>query len=207
MTPTLLFWVRIAVIVYIIYNLYTIIKTFKKRGYIVPKQKKEWGSLFSDVLFFGLSIFLLFMIRNNYEKPMDAVMQFKDQHLPAIEYIDVRTNKPEILTQKGTIILNIWATWCPPCRKEMPLLEQVYQENKSKGVQVIALTDEDVQMAKRFLDKKKYTFTVGSFSSSNALLNSIETRPVSILLVDGKVKDIVVGARGHSFFSNWAEGN
>ena len=207
MTPTLLFWLKLGVIGYIIYNLYTIIRTFKKRGYILPKQKKEWGSLFSDILFFGLSIFLLFMIRNNYEKPMDSVMQFKDKPLPSIEYIDVRTNQPTVLSEKGTIILNIWATWCPPCRKEMPSLEQVHQEYISKDIRVIALTDEDVQTAKSFLDKKNYSFTVGSFSSSNALLNSIETRPVSILLVDGKVKDIVVGARGHSFFADWAEGN
>lgn len=207
MTPTFLFWLRIAVVVYIVYNGYTIIKTFKKRGYIIPKQKKEWGSLFGDILFFGLSIFLLFMIRNNYEKPMDAVMQFKDKPLPSVEYIDVRTNQPTILSDTGTIILNIWATWCPPCRKEMPALEQVHQEYSSNNVRVVALTDEDVQTAKRFLDKNNYHFSIGSFSSSHALLNSIETRPASILLVNGKVKDIVVGARGHSFFSDWAEGN
>lgn len=207
MTPTLLFWLRIAVVVYIVYNIYTIIKTFKKRGYILPKQKKEWGSLFGDLLFVGLSIFLLFMIRNNYEKPMETVMQFKDKPLPSIEYIDVRTNQPEILSDTGTIILNIWATWCPPCRKEMPALEQVHQEFSSKNVRVVALTDEDAETVKRFLDKNNYHFTIGNFSSSHALLNSIETRPVSILLVNGKVKDIIVGARGHSFFADWAEGN
>lgn len=205
MTPTLLFWVRIAVILFIVYNLFTIIRTFKKRGHIIPKQKKEWGSLFSDLLFFGLSVFLLFMIRNNYEKPIESVMQFKEQSLPPVQYTDARTGQATILTQKGIIILNIWATWCPPCRKEMPALEQVYKEYTSKGVRVIALTDEDIETAKRFLENNPYTFTVGRFSSSNELLRNIDTRPVSILLMDGKVKDIVVGARGHSFFSEWAE--
>ena len=136
---------------------------------------------------------------------MDAVMQFKGQQLPAISYIDPKTNATVSLTQKGTIILNIWASWCPPCRKEMPDLEKVHNDYASRGVQVIGLTDESPDVATRFAKQNNYHFTIGSFTSTNTLLNSIETRPVSILLVDGKVKDIVVGARGYAFFSDWAE--
>ncbi len=205
MTPQLFFWFRLAIFAYFGYQLFSMGRTMKKRGYIVPRQKKEWTALFSDVLFIGLSIFLLFIIRNNYEKPMDAVMAFKDQSLPEIEYRDARTNNITTLTQKGTIILNIWATWCPPCRKEMPDLEKIQLNYAAASVKIVALSDEDEGTVKAFLDKHPYRFTIGTFTKMNELLNSIQTRPVSILLIDGRVKDIVIGARGESFFSDWAE--
>lgn len=205
MTPQLFFWFRLAIIAYFGYQLFRIGRTMKKRGYIVPRERKEWTSLLSDVLFIGLSVFFLFIIRNNYEKPMDAVMDFKDQLLPEIEYKDAGTGNVVTLTQKGTVILNIWATWCPPCRKEMPDLEKVQQKFTSTGVKVVALSDEDEETVKAFLDKHPYSFTIGTFTKMNELLNNIQTRPVSILLIDGRVKNIVVGARGESFFTDWAE--
>jgi thiol-disulfide isomerase/thioredoxin len=205
MTPQLFFWFRLAIIAYFGYQLFSIGRTMKKRGYIVPREKKDWTSLFSDVLFIGLSIFLLFIIRNNYEKPMDAVMAFQDQSLPQIEFLDARTGNVTTLTKNGTVILNIWATWCPPCRKEMPDLEEVQLKYASSNVKIVALSDEDEGTVKAFLDKHPYRFTIGTFTQMNELLNSIQTRPVSILLINGQVKDIVVGARGTSFFSDWAE--
>lgn len=134
---------------------------------------------------------------------MDAVMSFKNKPLPTISYIDVQTHQLTTLTNKGTIILNIWATWCPPCRKEMPELDAV-QKTVDSTVKIIALSDEDILTIEQFQQKHPYRFTIGVFSSSNSLLNSIETRPVSILLIDGNVKDIVVGARGESFFKEWS---
>ncbi|TET30209.1 MAG: TlpA family protein disulfide reductase [Anaerolineales bacterium] len=37
------------------------------------------------------------------------------------------------------IVLNLWASWCPPCRAEMPALQRVYQENKERGLEVLAV--------------------------------------------------------------------
>jgi thiol-disulfide isomerase/thioredoxin len=161
----------------------------------------------SDVLFLALSVFLLNVIHNNYETPMEAVMQYKSKSLPAFTYTDAVSGMESTLADKKSkvIILNIWATWCPPCRKEMPDLDQVSKELGSKGVAVVAVSDEDPAVVKKFLANKNFSFETGTFSRSNELINSINTRPVSILLVDGMVKDIVVGARGFSFFSDWVQ--
>jgi thiol-disulfide isomerase/thioredoxin len=176
-----------------------------RRKYIVPKQKKEWTGLASDIVFLGLTVFLLSTIENNYEKPMEAVMQFKGKELPAFRYFNINSGKEEVLAdqKKKLIILNIWATWCPPCRKEMPDLDQLQRSFGSKGVAVLALSDEDFQTINSYLSKNKFSFQAGYFSKSNDLINSINTRPVSILLVNGKVEDIVIGARGFSFFRDW----
>lgn len=38
------------------------------------------------------------------------------------------------------VLLNFWATWCPPCKEEMPIMEQLYREHKDKGFVVVALS-------------------------------------------------------------------
>jgi thiol-disulfide isomerase/thioredoxin len=158
-------------------------------------------------MFLALSVFLLNVIHKNYEVPMEAVMQYKSKALPAFSYIDGGSGMESTLAgnKSKVIILNIWATWCPPCRKEMPDLDMLSKEFGSKGVAVVAISDEDPSVVKKFLANKNFSFETGTFSRSNELINSINTRPVSILLVDGTVRDIVVGARGFSFFSNWVQ--
>ncbi len=62
---------------------------------------------------------------------------------------------------KGRIVLlNFWATWCPPCRKEMPDMEKLYRAYEAKGLTVIAVSDEDRATVEGFLVKNPYTFPV-----------------------------------------------
>ena len=62
---------------------------------------------------------------------------------------------------KGKIVLlNFWATWCPPCRKEMPDMEKLYRAYQGKGLTVIAVSDEDRETVVNFLAKNSYTFPI-----------------------------------------------
>lgn len=204
MTTTLLFWIRVGAIALLVYTLFTMIRPMIRRKYIVPKNKKEWGSLGSDLFSLAAGIFLLFILQKNYAAPMDAVMQYKSKPLPAFQFRNLDTNTDESLQQYAdkVVILNIWATWCPPCRAEMPALDELQQKYPDK-LRVLAISDESDDKIRQFLSTHPFHFTTGSFASSNALLESINSRPVSILVVKGKVEDIVVGARGFSFFSDW----
>ena len=59
------------------------------------------------------------------------------------------------------IILNFWATWCPPCIEELPLLNSFFRENKVKGWQVLGLAVDQLEPVKRFLAKSPLDFPVG----------------------------------------------
>jgi peroxiredoxin len=61
--------------------------------------------------------------------------------------------------QRGkVVVLNFWATWCPPCRKEMPDLEKLYQQFKDQGLVILAISDEDAGKVKPFIALQKVTY-------------------------------------------------
>ncbi len=62
---------------------------------------------------------------------------------------------------KGKVLLlNFWATWCPPCRKEIADLEALYSEYKGKGLVILGVADDDVQKLKDYAAKEKINYPV-----------------------------------------------
>ncbi|MBI5038171.1 MAG: TlpA family protein disulfide reductase [Nitrospirae bacterium] len=59
------------------------------------------------------------------------------------------------------IVLNFWATWCPPCRKEMPLLESTYKRYKEKGLVILGIDyNEDRERVLKFTQEMGVTFPI-----------------------------------------------
>ena len=58
------------------------------------------------------------------------------------------------------VLVNFWATWCPPCRKEVPDLEALYKQFKDKGLVVLAISDEDAGKVKPFAARQGISYTV-----------------------------------------------
>jgi peroxiredoxin len=57
------------------------------------------------------------------------------------------------------VIVNFWATWCPPCRQEMPAFENYYQAHKNQGLRIIAVSiDDPLDEAKVREVMRSYTF-------------------------------------------------
>jgi len=64
--------------------------------------------------------------------------------------------------QGKAVWLSFWATWCPPCRAEMPDIEAIYEQKKDSGLVVLAVSiGEDQSTVQRFVEANGYTFSVG----------------------------------------------
>ncbi len=62
---------------------------------------------------------------------------------------------------KGKVVLlNFWATWCPPCNRELPDLQALYKKHEKDGLVVLAISDEEAAKVQPFVAKQKLTYPV-----------------------------------------------
>lgn len=62
--------------------------------------------------------------------------------------------------QGKVILVNFWATWCPPCRKEMPDLQALYDKYKDQGFVVLAISDEETAKVSPFIAERKISYPI-----------------------------------------------
>ncbi len=61
----------------------------------------------------------------------------------------------------GPVFVNFWATWCPPCRAEMPGIQNLYEDMEGHGVAFVMIaTDRDFDLARRYKKENGYTFPI-----------------------------------------------
>ena len=70
---------------------------------------------------------------------------------------DLHGRRYTLSALRGKVVLvNFWATWCPPCRVEMPALDAIYQRFASQGLVILSISDEKPETVESFLSRTKY---------------------------------------------------
>jgi peroxiredoxin len=96
------------------------------------------------------------------------------------------------------VLVNLWATWCPPCREEMQTIEEVYQEYKDQGFTVLAVNmtyQDDPLAVMPFVEGQKLTFPI-LLDEVGEMSNAYQLRslPSSYFIRrDGLINEVVIG--------------
>lgn len=208
MTPSILLILCTVILLVVAYQLWTMVASARSRGSLMPKDAKAWRRLGSDALTLLIGGYALMTLERNYRQPLERMERTDSGDIRSLRFRDSRSGDLRSLAQwEGRwVILNVWATWCPPCRREMPALETVQRSAGPDGVTVIALSDEDPATVETYLAAHTLNLTIGTLLQMPKALAGIGTRPYSMLIApDGRVIEKVVGARGEAFFQAWAE--
>ena len=96
------------------------------------------------------------------------------------------------------VLVNLWATWCPPCREEMPAIEKVYQEFKDQGLVVLAMNmtyQDDASAVAPFIERHGLTFPILlDESGDTSRAYQMRSLPTSFFIDrDGIINEVVIG--------------
>lgn len=104
---------------------------------------------------------------------------------PAFDTVDILGKTQRLVDHKGEVVLvNIWATWCGPCRAEMPKLDRLYQQRKGQGFIVFGLSDEGVAVQQKFVEQVPVSYPLLTLSGDVPNLYRDIARYPAIFLID-----------------------
>ena len=122
-----------------------------------------------------------------------------EKNSPAPEFnLPTQNSETVSLTSlKGkTVLVNFWASWCKPCRKEIPELVNIFKKYKDQGFEIVGINiDKEKQNATRFMKEFNINYTV-AFDPQMNVINRYEAVGMpSSFIVDknGMIREIVYG--------------
>jgi peroxiredoxin len=120
--------------------------------------------------------------------------------------LDGKTYQLSELRGQG-VFLNFWGTWCPPCKEEMPYMENQYQVFKDRGVEIIAVDIDESELAvKSFVDRYGLTFPV--VIDEGEVVNAYDIGPLpTTFLIDenGKIVKKITGRMDEADIKRYME--
>jgi thiol-disulfide isomerase/thioredoxin len=120
---------------------------------------------------------------------------------PVFTVVTLRGDTLDTAQLRGRVVLvNVWATWCLPCRVEMPLLEQTWQRHRDAGLVVLGASVDrgDPALVRAFVTERGISYPVAVVDRSViAALGGVQGYPTSVLIGrDGVVRHRVIGPIG-----------
>jgi thiol-disulfide isomerase/thioredoxin len=117
---------------------------------------------------------------------------------PTLALRDINGRSLSLSDYRGKVVLlNFWATWCPPCRAEIPELVKLQRRYRSRGLRIIGVTypPQTLSEVRRFVRREKVNYPVGLGTKEMMLLfTPSESLPMSIVVgKDGRIRDIIEG--------------
>lgn len=159
------------------------------------------------VLAILIGVFFLFCGEKKEDPPKKGTTLERPQKgfsAPHFILYDLENKEFTLSDFRGKVVLlNFWASWCGPCRMEMPSMETIYKELKDKGFEILAVNLDrgGPEKVKGFVSNYKLTFPILLDSGGKiAIKYRITALPTSFLLDQkGIIREKIVGGR------NWTD--
>ena len=160
----------------------------------------------------GLAGIVVAWLKYEPQKLTSAQTNAAQDTLWALSF-DTPDGKPQPMSifRGKPLLLNFWATWCPPCVEELPLLDAFYQEHKAKGWQVLGLAVDQPSAVRKWLQSKPLGFAVGmaglnGTELSKSLGNLAGSLPFTVVFgASGTVLHRKTGKVSKEDLAQWAE--
>ena len=152
-------------------------------------------------IFFLLTIFFILNTNNVYSQPNilktfnNIVIHENPKDLPNLEIINKKGNKIIFndFSSKLTLI-NFWATWCAPCKKELPKLDNLHEQTQDSQLKIILINIENIKYDKiqTFFSELKVINLDSYFDNKLGLAKKLKLRGLPITIItNSKGKEIV----------------
>lgn len=107
----------------------------------------------------------------------------------------------------NVVVVNYWATWCPPCRKEMPDLSRLADAYRGKGVVVLTISSEEPEILRKYLAKYPQSTMTARFTSDSPATGiqrmAYSGRPTTLVLDrEGRARRMLIGGRTYDDFDS-----
>ncbi len=170
----------------------------------MKNKKKNIKVLVILAVLFAIAFFIVPLMRNIIARTGFALSSPEFPKHSEISPLSIFDFKGSIKNLDGTItllsdfrgkviFLNFWATWCPPCRSEMPSIQKLYNKIKgNKDVKIILVSIEEPETVKNYLSKNKFTMPVYISDKSLPAKFNVRGIPASFIL----------NAKGHIVFKH-----
>jgi len=190
-----------------------------------PKRKGKWGPIVAILVSLAACAFVVMLRARPSAEPTPVAPITTEPNvtqvvitttpgppLPPPEGVDIGLTAPDFTLNtidgeshtlssfRGkTVLLNFWATWCPPCRSEMPAFQNVYEEFKDDGFTIVSITDEaGSELEKVFAFREEYGLTFPILLDEDGVVGRryyVVTLPRTLLLTpEGVVHKILLGS-------------
>lgn len=126
---------------------------------------------------------IAFMLFNGRGAPPAMLMPTLSRAAPDFAYVDAAGATRRLSDLKGDVVLiNFWATWCAPCRREMPLLAKMQREYEPKRFRVLYLSLEEPQVLDDFLKANHFDGIQGRIDAAPPFYDAGKYYPLSYLV-------------------------
>jgi len=167
--------------------------------------RRYWYAMMALVLVFGISYVFLSRVTSQVGGSPGASATIKTEPRPdsmapdfSLPVLAPNVRQISLRGYRGNrpVIINFWATWCPPCRAEMPDIEDAYQKYQDRGLVVLAVNQmEQASVVQQFVTKHGLSFPV-LLDKESVAADAYHVRflPTTVFVrKDGTILDVVVG--------------